>query len=187
MAKYSDEFKLMIVREYLEGPLGYKLLAKKFGFAGHSQIRKWVNSYKAFGEEGLHRKRSKTDYSVQFKLNVLNFMKQTGASYQETAIEFRLNHPSLITHWNRTFLKEGIEGLKKKPKGRSPMSGNRKKKQTRPEEVTDREEQLERENELLRLEIAYLKKLKAFQANPDAYLEKHKQHWHSNSNKKDSN
>ena len=29
MAKYSDEFKLMVVKEYLEGPLGYKLLAKK--------------------------------------------------------------------------------------------------------------------------------------------------------------
>lgn len=38
-----------------------------------------------------------------------------------------------------------------------------------------REEQLERENELLRLEVAYLKKLKAFRENPDTFLEKHKQ------------
>nr|WP_234396895.1 hypothetical protein [Bacillus massiliglaciei] len=49
-----------------------------------------------------------------------------------------------------------------------------------------REEQLERENELLRLEVAYLKKLNAFQENPDAFLEKHRQRWHSNSTKKDS-
>ena len=55
------------------------------------------------------------------------------------------------------------------------------------EKTISREEQLERENELLRLEIAYLKKLKAFQENPNAFLEKHKQQWHSNSKKKDSN
>ena len=49
-----------------------------------------------------------------------------------------------------------------------------------------REAELERENELFRLEIAYLKKLKAFRENPNVFLEKHKQHWHSNSKKKDS-
>jgi len=49
-----------------------------------------------------------------------------------------------------------------------------------------REEQLERENELLRLEVAYLKKLKAFRENPDAFLEKLKQPSPSNLNKKDS-
>ena len=46
-----------------------------------------------------------------------------------------------------------------------------------------REQKLERENELLRLEVAYLKKLKAFQMDPDGYLEKHKQRYHSNSKK----
>ncbi|WP_199880738.1 hypothetical protein [Bacillus massiliglaciei] len=49
-----------------------------------------------------------------------------------------------------------------------------------------REEQLERENELLRLEVAYLKKLNAFQENPDAFPEKHRQRRHSNSTKKGS-
>ncbi|WP_279402062.1 transposase [Piscibacillus salipiscarius] len=32
MAKYSNDFKLKIVKEYLEGPLGYGLLAKKYEF-----------------------------------------------------------------------------------------------------------------------------------------------------------
>jgi transposase len=48
------------------------------------------------------------------------------------------------------------------------------------------EQKLERENELLRLEVEYLKKLRAFQMNPEDYLEKHKQRYHSNS-KKNSN
>ncbi|MBM7646071.1 transposase [Scopulibacillus daqui] len=187
MAKYSDEFKLMIVKEYLGGPLGYSLLSRKYGIPDGSIIKKWVNAYKAFGKEGLSKKRSKKVYTVQFKLNVLNFMKQTGASYQETAIEFQMNEPSLIAKWNITFIKEGIEGLKEKTKGRPSMSGKRKPKQSKQEKVISREEQLEHENELLRLENAYLKKLKAFQDNPNAYLEKHKQRWHLNSKKKDLN
>ena len=185
MAKYSDQFKLMIVKEYLEGSLSYRSLARKYGIPSNSTVEKWVNSYKAFGEEGLRKKRSGMVYSVQFKLNVLNFRKQTGASYQDTAIEFGLNNPSLIANWNSTFLKEGIEGLK--AKGRPLMSGKRKQDQSKQGKGMSREEQLERENELLRLEVAYLKKLKAFQDNPNAYLEKHKQRWHSNSKGKDSN
>ena len=66
------------------------------------------------------------------------------------------------------------------------MSKKLKNKVNNQEKTMSREEELERENELLRLEVAYLKKLKAFRENPDAFLEKHKQHWHSNSNKKDS-
>ncbi|RPF57018.1 helix-turn-helix domain-containing protein [Aquisalibacillus elongatus] len=187
MAKYSDSFKLKIVKEYLEGPMGYRLLAKKYNVPDKAQIRIWVNAYKAFGEDGLRKKRSKTVYPVQFKLDVLNFIRQTGTSYKDTAIEFKLRNPSLIANWMRTFLIEGIEGLKEKPKGRAPMSGKRKTKQSKQEKAMSREEQLERENELLRLENAYLKKLKAFQENPNAYLEKHKQRWHSNSKKKGSN
>lgn len=187
MAKYSEEFKLKVVREYLNGPLGYELLAKKYNIPSITPIRRWVNAYKSFGMKGLQKKRSKKMYSVQFKLDVLHFMKETGASLQDTAIEFKMNNPSLIANWKKTFLTEGIEGLKTKPKGRPSMSKNRKPKPVNQEKEKSREEQLERENELLRLEIAYLKKLKAFQENPNAYLEKHKQRWHSNSKKKDSN
>ncbi|MEK4145888.1 transposase [Robertmurraya sp. FSL W8-0741] len=187
MAKYSEEFKLKIVMEYLRGKLGYYLLAQKYGIPAESQVRRWVRAYKEFGEDGLRRKHSKQVYSVKFKLDVLNFMKHTGASYQDTAIIFKMNNPSLITHWYRTFLEEGIEGLQDKVKGRSSMSKNQKAKLPKQEKELSREKRLERENELLRLENAYLKKLKAFQENPNASLEKHKQRWHSNSKKKDSN
>ncbi|MDZ5474684.1 helix-turn-helix domain-containing protein [Bacillus sp. 31A1R] len=175
MSKYSDQFKLKVVKEYLEDSLGYKLLAQKYEIPSKSIIERWVNSYKAFGKKGLSKKRSKEVYSVQFKLDVLNFMKQTGASYQDTAIEFKMNNRSLIASWKKTFLNEGIVGLESKPKGRPHMSGKRKANPSKQEKSMSREEQLERENELLRLEIAYLKKLKAFQENPSAYLEKHKQ------------
>lgn len=48
MAKYSNGFKLIIVTEYLEGSLGYKLLARKYVMPSVSPIKGWVNACKAF-------------------------------------------------------------------------------------------------------------------------------------------
>jgi len=94
MAKYNQGFKLKVVQEYLNGHLGYLLLAQKYGVPSSTAIKHWVRAYKAFGEEGLQRKTKHEEYPVQFKLDVLNFMKQTGASYQDTAIRFNMNQPS---------------------------------------------------------------------------------------------
>jgi len=189
MAKYSDEFKVMIVREYLTGRLGYNTLIKKYGMKSTGQLRAWVSAYEKYGVEGIMRKKNNEFYSVQFKLDVLSFMKRTGASRKETALHFGLTNPPLISSWKKKFLEGGAEALDN-PKGRPVMSNKaknvkRNQKSTQQDEMT-REQKLERENELLRLEVEYLKKLRAFQMDPDGYLEKHKQRYHSNS-KKNSN
>lgn len=184
MAKYSDAFKLQLVQEYVDGPLGYSALAMKYAMPDGSPIKRWVRAFQKFGSEGLKRKRKKTVYPIQFKVDVLHFMKETGASYSETGIAFGMNNPSLIANWNRIFQENGMEGLKPKQKGRPSMSRKPVKKA---KSTSLSQEELERENELLRLEIAYLKKLKAFRENPDTFLEKHKQQWHTHSKKKDSN
>lgn len=184
MVKYSEEFKLTVVLDYLTGTLGFTLITRKYGISDKSIVRRWVRAYKEFGRKGLAIKKKKATYSVQFKVDVLHFMKQTGASYQETAIQFKLNNPSLLARWNKAFSKGGIEALQPKPKGRSSMSKKTNKTATKKE--MSREEQLVRENELLRLEVAYLKKLQAFRENPETFLEKHKQRLPLNSKQKDS-
>jgi transposase len=184
MAKYGEEFKLMVVREYKKGKLGAKSLARKHGIKAYSQLERWINLYEKFGEEGLKRKNHKETYSVQFKLDVLSFMKRTGSSETETALHFGLTNPPMISSWRKSFLEGGAEALDR-PKGRPPMSDkakNRKNKPTNENEMTY-EQRLERENELLRLEVEYLKKLRAFQMDPEGYLEKHKQRYHLNSKK----
>jgi len=185
LAKYSNGFKLMVVREYLDGSIGYRLLAHKHGVKSDTQIKHWVATYKKYGEAGLDRKKNKQIYSVQFKLDVLSFMKRTGASVTETALHFGLTNPPMIATWKKTLLEGGTEALDR-PRGRPAMSnkannGN-SKKHKQDNEMT-REQKLERENELLRLEVEYLKKLRAFQMDPEGYLEKHKQRYHSNSKK----
>ena len=65
----------------------------------------------------------------------------------------------------------------------SDKNKNNKRKAYKKDRKLTREEELEQENELLRLEVEYLKKLRAFQMDPDGYLEKHRQRYHTNSKK----
>ena len=163
MAKYSEEFKIKLVTEYLNGNIAYKPLASKYNMPSETPLINWVRAYKTQGIEGLKRRKTNEVYSVQFKLN----------------------NPSLINRWMKGFNEQGVEGLKPKLKGRPSMSKKPSKQTKKEEKKLTREAELERENELLRLEIAYLKKLRAFRENPNVFHEKHKQKWHSNSKKKD--
>ena len=124
MAKYSEKFKIKLVTEYLNGNLGYTRLARKYNIPSETPLKNWVRAYKTQGIEGLKRRKRKEAYSVQFKLDTIQFMKETGASYLETANQFKLNNPSLINRWMKEFNEQGVEGLKPKPKGRPSMSRN---------------------------------------------------------------
>ncbi|WP_170032070.1 helix-turn-helix domain-containing protein [Alteribacillus bidgolensis] len=53
MAKYSEEFKIKLVTEYLNGNLGYKSLAKKYNMPSQTPIQDWIRAYKTKGIEGL--------------------------------------------------------------------------------------------------------------------------------------
>jgi transposase len=187
MAKYSEHFKLKLVKEYQEGKLSYEQLAKKHGMKDSTPILRWVKTFEKFGAEGIMRKSHKETYSVQFKLDVISFMKRTGSSETETALHFGLTNPPMIAAWKKKLLEGGAEALDR-PKGRPPMSDKAKNKKNKPttEKEMTYEQRLERENEILRLEVEYLKKLRAFQMDPEGYLEKHKQRYHSNSKKPSS-
>lgn len=71
MAKYSEEFKINLVTEYLDGNLGYKLLAKKYNIHSQTSLKEWARAYKTLGMEGLKRRKRKEVYYVQFKLNTI--------------------------------------------------------------------------------------------------------------------
>jgi|SRR5690625_422275 len=190
MAKYSEEFKIKLVTEYLYGKLGYKSLTKKYNMGSETSIIEWVKVYNYQGINGLKRRKTREEYPVQFKYKCqdkhvhfrlyknVQFMLQTGASFLETAVQFNLNNPSLIRRWMKEFKEQGVEGLKPRPKRRPSMSKKIHKQKKKEEKKLTREEELKRENELLRLENAYLKKLRAFRENSNAFHEKHKQRWH---------
>lgn len=186
MTKYTDHFKVNVAKEYVTGKLSYRRLAEKYEIPT-TTLRGWVRLYKRYGENKLVQKNERqTVYPVQFKLDVLSFMERTGASVSDTATQFGIKNPSMISRWRKTF-QEGNLKAPDNPKGLLSMTNEPKNKATKiTNKKTETEKKLERENELLRLEVAYLKKLKAFQEDPETFLEKHKQSLRSNS-KKNSN
>ena len=106
-----------IVEEYLSGKSSYLVLEDKYQIA-YSQIRRWVNNYKHFGDEGLMRSRNKRAYSVEFKLEAITRYETSECSYQQLALELGLTNPSMIVNWRRQYREEGIEGLRSHKRGR---------------------------------------------------------------------
>lgn len=118
MAKYSTEFKVKIVKEYLKSNSSYQNLVNKYCIPDKSMIRRWVCAYKSQGIEGLKVKRKNTKYPLEFKLNVVNLYLTGEMSYQSLANELKISNPAIITRWVNDFRKQGIEGLKPKKRGR---------------------------------------------------------------------
>ena len=104
-------------------------------------------------------------YSTEFKLSVIMDMREHRMSYKETVRKYwdvnkgqEHNYTKQIQLWERIFLEEGAEGLMKERRGKSNTSGKR----GRPPKLDKKvEEDLIAENQRLRMEIEYLKKLSA--------------------------
>lgn len=154
MSKFSFEAKMKAVEAYLDGKESFRDIAKRIGTL-HQTIQKWVALYKAHGPDGLQS--SYTNYAAQFKMDVLNFMREKGTSLIETAAFFNISAPSTILQWKRAFDEQGVDALYSKKRGRPTMKKGSKKKQP----VEGSQEALIAEIERLRMENAYLKKLNA--------------------------
>ena len=104
-------------------------------------------------------------YSPEFKLSVILYMRNNHLSYHETIRKYwgndvyEQNYIKQVQRWERKYLEEGIEGLEKENRGHPTVNG---KKRGRPPKLDKQvEEDLIAENQRLRMEIEYLKKLNA--------------------------
>ena len=110
--------------------------------------------------------RKNKNYSSEFKIRVIMDMREHRLGYRETARKYNLTVTSeasaanMVQRWERIFLEEGAEGLMKERRGRAcKASGSNK---GRPPKLDRKvEEDLIAENQRLRMEIEYLKKLSA--------------------------
>ena len=178
MAKYSFEFKKKIVLEYLAGNGGYLYLANKYNVPADSNVNRWVNNYKSFGDEGLLRSRKSEKYTFEFKLHVVELYLSTEVSYQELALSVNMNNYPLITKWVNDFRIAGPDALRPKKKGQKKsmsLTNVKKDSSLSPEESTtntsaEHVKQLEDENLRLRIENAYLKELRRLRLEDEACL-----------------
>ena len=172
MAKYSYELKKKIVEEYLSGKTSYPVLENKYQI-GESQIRRWVNNYKQFGDEGLMRSRNNREYSVEFKLEAITRYETSECSYQQLALELGLTNPSIIANWRRQYREKGIEGLRSHKRGRPVTKKDDRNQAPNPskssedldastrEALENRIKELEAENRKLTIQKMYLEQLRS--------------------------
>ena len=98
-------------------------------------------------------------HSPEFKISVIMDMQNNHLGIRETGRKYHVDH-SVILKWERIFLEEGAEGLMKERRGRACKASGTQK--GRPPKLDKQvEEDLIAENQRLRMEIEYLKKLSA--------------------------
>lgn len=101
-----------------------------------------------------------TPFSGEFKQKVVEDIRTNHLSFREAAKKYGLPNHEPIRRWERIYLEEGPEGLYIDRRGRvCTASGTRK---GRPLKLGKKvEEDLIAENQRLRAEVDYLKKLNA--------------------------
>lgn len=160
--KFSIKEKERIVLSVLEeGSDSYHSIARKYN-TSHRLISLWVDSYKVHGKSGLSFKND-LSYTGEFKLKLLQEMNSDGLSLHQLSVKYLIS-PSVLSMWKRQYKEGGATVLfMNKPKGRLPKDSNKQKTKKKPSLNT--EEKLIKENELLRAENDYLKKLQALIQN----------------------
>jgi transposase len=108
MRNYQTEFKLKVVKSFLDGDGGANLLARQWSVPVE-KIRTWVSHYRLHGIDGLRPKRSK--YSAQLKLQVLSHQDREQLSSRQVAAVYDIRNPNQVVTWRRKLDEGGVEAF----------------------------------------------------------------------------
>lgn len=155
---YSEELKTQAVRAVLDREESLRSATLRFGISSKSVLQRWISQYTGHSTQGKPLKERFTMTKARkttFEERVEAVMDciQNGKDYQHTMKTHRVSYQQIYS-WVRKFEKDGIDALLDRRGRRKPE-----------EELTDKErftiemKQLEKENERLRMENAFLKKL----------------------------
>ena len=156
MSKYSFEEKLETVLRVVRDGMSPGQSAKILG-TGHEHVRRWVMRYQQYGIEGLRLKNG--SYDGEFKHSVIEYMHTNHLSNRQAAVKFGLPSDVTLCRWERIYYEEGPQALYQDRRGRKvKMSSKKTRKKKLDKKI---EADLIAENQRLRMENDYLKKLQA--------------------------
>lgn len=159
MGKFTQEVKHQAIQRFLNDLVSYRELAKEVG-VDDSVLRYWVMLFKYHGDQAFSFPYTK--YTAAFKLRVIEFINETNYSVREASAIFHLPDPSMVRRWKKKWEIGGEGALKIKEKGPSIMSSPNQKKRNEKENSSNQSiEEMKKELNHLRMENAYLKKLRA--------------------------
>lgn len=178
MTKYDEQFRLKVVEQYLQGSSGFKAVGKMFGL-NFKLVKRWVDRYQLHGLPGLSKKFS--HYSAEFKLSVLQHMWGNELSRAKVSAQFDIRDPAAVGKWERCYHSGGLDALYPRVRGlpqKMPDTEPPKLQESPADDQHRTREQLVAEVNQLRMEVAYLKKLRALvqaqQQSPTSVRKKRK-------------
>lgn len=95
---------------------------------------------------------------LKYLISVVEYMHENHLSLNETCVKFRINSVSNLSKWERIYYEEGPQALYEDKRGRTRKMSSKPRKKKLSKDV---EEDLIAENQRLRMENEYLKKLNA--------------------------
>ena len=153
MTKYNTLFKQQLIEFYLQNSKNRSLTRKHFQLASRT-LRHWINQFNNSGINGLAVLGKKRNYSPEFKLNVIQAVKNGQFSAEAACLHFGIANSGVVSQWLQAFEKQGINGLMPKPKGRPTMKPKYPKMPPKPKTEEERLKyrilELEAENAILK-------------------------------------
>jgi len=156
---YTKETKLAAVLDYLSGQYSLREVTRKYFISSQSALRNWIQKYTSHSElndtgKGMNRTMTKgRKVTFEERIQIVNNCLSHEKNYQRTAEKYDVSYQQ-VYHWVKKFEATGEEGLKDR-RGLSKKEAEL----TVEDKLRLEMKRIERENERLRAENLFLKKL----------------------------
>ncbi|MDY4920475.1 MAG: helix-turn-helix domain-containing protein [Phascolarctobacterium sp.] len=100
--KYSVEWILERIHEFLGGSGTYKSIAKKYGVS-ESSIRQWVAKFKMQGPDAFIPKSRNASYTKEFKLKCVQAVLNGEGTITEIALKNNVSSQVLLSYWLKQY------------------------------------------------------------------------------------
>ncbi len=157
--RYPETLKQEAILDYLYGHDSYFELAKKYEISDSGLLKKWVkryNSHRELEDNGKGMSLSMTKgrrTTIEERLEIVQICISNGCDYETVANQYKVSYQQ-VYQWTKKYESKGIEGLKDK-RGRKKET----KELAEQDNIKLKMKKLEADNEKLKAENAFLKKL----------------------------